>query len=393
MGHVARLARLLVPAIVLAALLAPASATAASGMEVALQDDPIFVSQEYYKRATAIKQAQKLNVSALRVNVVWWTAVKSPKSRRKPRKIRYDFTNFDGIVSAARAKGIAVQMVLTGPAPAWAAGNKKVGPYKPNASLYAHFVKAVATQYRGLVTRYSIYNEPNHIGWLRPLKSQASQYRALYSAGYKAIKSVDKNAGVLFGETAPYASRKSTATPPLKFVRDVFKRGALKADGFAHHPYDFDHPPDYQYPGGDNVTIGTLPRLTALLDKLWASGKLRTPAGGGLDVYLTEYGYFASGRRKVSDSRRGTYLQRAFEIAQANPRVRQMLHYLLVKPNKKYLFFDTSIVSRKGKESAAFTALAKWTSAAAADGRIKKPGGSSKPPDPPPPPGYRDPVR
>jgi hypothetical protein len=374
------------------ALAVPASAGAASGMEVALQDDPVFVSQEYYKRDKALKQAQALNTSALRVNVAWWTAVKNGKSRRRPKKIRYDFTAFDGLVSAARTRGIAIQMSLTGPAPAWATGNRKVGPYKPNVGLYAQFVRAVATQYRGLVSRYSIWNEPNHIGWLAPLGSQAKQYRSLYAAGYKQIKKVDKNAAVLIGETAPYASRKGSATPPLKFIRDVVKPGALRADAFAHHPYDFDHPPDYQFPGGDNVTIGTLPRLTGQLDQLYANGRLRTSSGGPLDVFLTEYGYFASGKRRVADKTRGTYLARAFEIAQANPRVRQMLHYLLVKPNKKYLFFDTSIVSRSGKESAAFTALANWTAAAAADGRITKPGGTSKPPSNPPPPGYRDPL-
>ena len=29
--------------------------------------------------------------------------------------------------------------------------------------------------------------------------------------------------------------------------------GGLKADGYAHHPYDFDHQPTYKFPGNDNV--------------------------------------------------------------------------------------------------------------------------------------------
>jgi hypothetical protein len=392
---VARLARYTLPSVIALALAAPSSASAAQGMEIALQDDNVFVAGIYYKRATALNQALKLNTTWVRVNVLWSAAAKSSRSRKRPGKLRYDFTAYDGLLTAARAKGIAVEMSLTGPAPAWAAGNKKVGPHKPSASLFAHFVKAVVRQYRGLVYRYSIWNEPNHVGWLKPLGTQGKQYRSLYSAGYKAIKALDPGAQVLIGETAPYASRKGVATPPLKFLRDVLKGGPLKADGYAHHPYDFDHPPSYQFPGGNNVTIGTLGRLTSALDAHWKSGKLRTPGGGGLDVWLTEYGYFASGKRRVKDDTRGKYLTQAFDIAQKNPRVRQMLHYLLVKPSSKYLFFDTSIVARNGKESAAFTALASWTAAAASDGRIAKPGGSGgKPPDPPPPPpGYRDPVR
>src|SRR3712207_8647999 len=46
------------------------------------------------------------------------------------------------------------------------------------------FVTAVVSHFGSNVTRYSIWNEPNHTGWLAPLKSQPSLYRSLYSAGY-----------------------------------------------------------------------------------------------------------------------------------------------------------------------------------------------------------------
>ena len=90
---------------------------------------------------------------------------------------------------------------------------------------------------------------------------------ALYTKGYAAIKAADPAAKVLIGETAPF-SKAGLSTSPLAFLRGVtcvnkkYKRArscpALKADGYAHHPYDFAHAPDYQYPGADNVTIGTL---------------------------------------------------------------------------------------------------------------------------------------
>ena len=74
------------------------------------------------------------------------------------------------------------------------------------------------------------------------------------------------------------------------------------ADGYAHHPYDFANPPAAPYPGADNVTMGTLGRLTTALDRLAAAKALRTPDGKPLDVYLTEFGYFASGRVAVRRS-------------------------------------------------------------------------------------------
>ncbi|HEX8053827.1 MAG TPA: hypothetical protein VF517_12610, partial [Thermoleophilaceae bacterium] len=396
----------------LAVLALPGSAMAASGMEVAIQDDSVFVAREYYKLSTALTQAQDLRASKIRVNVLWSSVVgaKSAKARRRPKKVRYDFTSYDQIVVAAQQRGMQVQMALTGPAPAWAAGNRRSGPYKPNAKLYADFVKRTVAHFRATVGRFSIWNEPNHVGWLAPVKSQAALYRSLYRAGYSAAKKANPGAQVLIGETAPYARDKRTAQPPLRFLRALLcvngnyagTKCRLRADGYAHHPYEYSHGPDYQFPGGDNVTIGTLGRLTGALDRLAAGGALRTPAGGALDVYLTEFGYFRVGRFKLPDSTRGDYLRRAFEIAQANPRVRQMLHFLLVEPPKKYAFFDTSIVSRKGRPSSAFSALAGWAQAAAADGRVGgygggggggggsggggSGGGGGEPPPPPTPP-------
>ncbi|MDQ3934291.1 MAG: hypothetical protein M3340_06625 [Actinomycetota bacterium] len=388
-----RLARTLVP-LLAAALVAPASSHAAANMEVAVQDDAVFVSREYYSVNKGLGHLQKLRANRLRVNVLWSAVVgRSGNSRRRPRKVRYDFTSYDQIVVAARQKGIAIQMALTGPAPAWAAGNRRRGPYKPNAKLYAQFVRETVRHFHGLVDRFSIWNEPNHTGWLAPLKSQASLYRALYKAGFSAAKKANPNAGVLIGETAPYASNRRVAQPPLRFLRAMLRGAKFKTDGYAHHPYEYTHAPDYQYPGGDNVTMGTLTRLTSELDKQWAAGRLRSTSGGGVDVYLTEFGYMRKGRYRLSDQRRGEYLTKAFDIAQRNPRVRQMLHFLLVEPSRRYSFFDTSIVSRKGKESSAFSALASWLQAAAADGRVGPGGGGGGGGgQPPPPPPYNNPL-
>src|SRR5688572_4650250 len=134
------LVRRLVPLAALAALaIAPANAPAAGNMELALQDDSVFVAREYYSLNKALDQAAALRTTHLRVNVLWSaTTGRSQSSRTKPKKIKYDFSSYDAIVVAARARGLQVQMALTTPAPAWATGNKRRGVYKPNASLYAH---------------------------------------------------------------------------------------------------------------------------------------------------------------------------------------------------------------------------------------------------------------
>ena len=46
-----------------------------------------------------------------------------------------------------------VVFALTGPAPAWATGNHKVGPYAPKAGYYGQFVKAAAQHFAGRVRK------------------------------------------------------------------------------------------------------------------------------------------------------------------------------------------------------------------------------------------------
>jgi hypothetical protein len=156
------------------------------------------------------------------------------------------------------------------------------------------------------------------------------------------------------------------------------------ADGYAHHAYDPAHAPTYRYPGADNVTLGTLYRLTRALNKLKSARLLRTPRGRALDVYVTEYGFFASGKKRISAAMHAKYLVKAFTMAQANPRVRQMLQYLILKPRGNLRNWDTSIADRNGHPSLAFKRLAAWATAALAAGRISAgalgEGGTAGPP-------------
>jgi uncharacterized membrane protein YgcG len=346
-----------------------ATAQAAPYMDMAVQDDAVLLVRYYGSVPKALSLSSQLKANRIRVNVTWSYVVgKAKKKRKAPKRIRYNWTGYDALLRKASARGMRLQLVLTGPAPAWATGNHKVGPVKPKAAAFKAFATAAAKHFKGKVDRYSIWNEPNHVGWIKPLSAGPGVYRALYVAGYNAIKKADPSAQVLIGETSPFALRKR-ATAPLKFLRQVVARGPLVADGYAHHPYDFTHAPTYRYPGKDNVTIGTLDRLTAALDKLAAAGRLRTPGGGALDIYLTEYGYLASGNRHVSAAKHAKFLVQAFTIAQANPRVHEMLQFQIYKPRGNF-HFDTAVTDKKGKPRLAFKKLAVWAKAAKAAGQI-----------------------
>lgn len=397
MFAVPRPARVLLIALVAAAavltgcLFNAGDSKAARGMELALQDDAVFVDGKYkpWRGDKPFDFARGIGITRQRVNVQWAYTLPETQfnARTKPAVLTYDFSRFDRLIDRAAEDGVRIHLSLTGPAPRWAnakrANAQKKSWYKPNATEFGKFVELAAGHFKGRVDRYSIWNEPNYKTWLGPLSSGPALYRQLYVKGYAAIKAQDPAAKVLFGETAPF-SKSGYSTAPLAFLRGVtcvnkkYKVARscpkLKADGYAHHPYDFAHAPNYQYPGADNVTIGTLSRLTKALDKLSRAGVLRTNGGGRMPLYLTEYGYFASGHRALSKKLRSRYLQQAYSIALKNSRVKSQLQYLLVSPprTERASFFDLGLVSVSGKRNVGYNALKRWYGQNR--GKVKRPG-------------------
>jgi hypothetical protein len=267
-------------AIAALALVFPSAAAARTPLEVAVQDDGVFVGPSTYSRDLALQQARAMGVTRIRVNAYWSHFVRQATDTTAPKTPLYDWSTLDSLIDAAKAYGIRVQLTLTGPAPAFATSNRQISNYGPKADAFGDYARAAATHFKGRVDRYSIWNEPNYVSWLQPFDLNAAIYRQLYEAAYKQIKRADPSAQVLIGETAPYAIKKRS-TAPLAFLRDVtcttkatgdkgsdgsgtdptpppekksvvrtarvsakppkLVRGAgkpLKADGYAHPPYD-----------------------------------------------------------------------------------------------------------------------------------------------------------
>jgi Cellulase (glycosyl hydrolase family 5) len=359
-------------------------ASASRGMELAVQDDAVFLTQGYFDRDRGFDHLRALGVTRLRVNLSWDDAMPYRQSlkRKKPREVTWEFAQWDSLIDAAAAEGIRIHLSIAGPAPAWASGAHKVSAVKPNVKLWGDFAKVAAAHFKGRVDRWSVWNEPNWRTWLSP--TSGSLYRALYLKAYSAIKKADPRAKVLIGETSPYG-RKGFSVSPIAFLRDVacvnkkYKRvrkscPRLKADGYAHHPYDFPRPPDFEYPGADNATMGTLGHLTRALDRLSKAGALRKNGGGKMPLYLTEFGYFNSGGRKISAAKRAKYLPQAYQIALENPRVKSQLQYLLVSPPKASTgyFFNTGLMPRRGAPYPQYRSLKRWYRRNR--GKVKRPG-------------------
>jgi hypothetical protein len=348
-------------AIALSLLALPSAAHAAKSMELALQDDAVFVDQRWMDREKALDHAADLKTKRIRVNVIW--------SRVLVHGV-YHFEQFDKLHAAAASRGIKLQLTLTGPAPASATADHKIGGNRPDPVKFAAFARTVAAHFKGRVDRYSIWNEPNLSAWLTPSKSAPRLYRSLYSAGYTAVKTVDPTAQVLFGELAP--NRDGRTIAPLKFIRDVTcsrvdykaarKCAPLKADGLALHPYQLTKSPLVASGGPDDAPISQLSRVTKALDKLAKRRALAMPNKRGLDLYLTEFGYLSAGDRKQSASRRSAWLSAAFKLARKNPRVKQLLQYQLVDPPARELW-HSALLDRHGRRLAPYAGLARAAAA------------------------------
>jgi len=193
--------------LLLLGLAAVPAAHAARGMEIALEDEDVFVAGNYGDPATAYAAARELGVTRMRILVYWSNVMGSQaRGRAVPGRVDYDFARIDDAIDAAAAAGIRVHLDLTGPAPAWATGNGRVGPDRPSPHHFGGFARDVARHFEGRVDRYSIWNEPNYPGWLRPARRAGQIYRRLYQEGYRAIKAEDPRAGV----HCPRAGARST---------------------------------------------------------------------------------------------------------------------------------------------------------------------------------------
>jgi hypothetical protein len=164
------------------------------------------------------------------------------------------------------------------------------------------------------VDMFTIWNEPNQPGFLKPqwtmengawVASSADVYRALVQAAYPAIKAAAPNAKVLIGATASMGSNHpgQGSVAPLAFLRQLacvdrnltpITTGAcanftpLPGDGWSHHPYSLLWRPDWVPHNPDMAPIGATSRLTSMLRTLVREGRIAPAAA---NVYMTEYGY------------------------------------------------------------------------------------------------------
>ena len=427
-SSMARLAAMVAALAAAAALALPGAAGAAASQESVFMDDSELVFGTDEKVEATFSILRDLGVDRVRVSVLWNLLAPEPRSTTRPTfgaggpsdPAAYPaaaWNRYDRLVTAARRHGIELLFTITAPGPFWASSNPGLqqAMLDPNPSDFGAFVTAVGRRYSGSypderpvtpprpgglpflfpprpapqpppailprVSMWSIWNEPNQPGWLRPqaltvggryVPASPRVYRRLQDAGYQGlVASGHGRDQILLAETAPRGTRHLNPVAPMRpllFIRELYcldrrlrpYRGAaaaargcptdaagrrrfvadhpglFRATGWAHHPYGLEVSPSTPDPMPDQVTLAVLPRLTRTLDRIFR----RYGSSRRLPIWLTEYGYQTNPPDPiigVSWRRQEAWLNEADYLAYRYRRVRSTAQFLLLDdgPNRR----------------------------------------------------------
>ena len=365
--------------LIAAALALPGIAHASNEQISIMQDDDLLVYRGDAVRDQTLARMKAIGVDAVRVTVLWSVVADGARATKAldkrflklgadhPRaysKVGWD--KYDRLVRSCERLEIACYLNVTFPGPSWghekppASQRRNRATWKPIPREYGKFVRAVGKRFGGnyrdenepgrlpAVDMWSLGNEPNQGGWLTPQWSggkaaSPALYRRLYAAGYEALEATGHSGDTIYvGETAPLGSGKRTSRSPIRpktFIRAMFRRGpAIKASGWAHHPYTKDLPPFQRDSAPDSITMANFGELGTLLDDI--AGRTRR-VRKGMPLVSTEFGYETSPPdpfRKTTLAQQATYNQIGELLAWADPRVVGQSQFLLrdVPPNKRF---------------------------------------------------------
>jgi hypothetical protein len=327
-------------------------------------------------REETLGEIQGMGVSYLRVTLLWRSVAPSSGSSTPPAGFDdagqdgYIWDRYDRVINEATARGMKVLVTISGPIPKWASANHRSYTYKPSVTRFQKFVTAVGNRYRNQVSMWSIWNEPNHPGFLTPQYARTRSghryayspklYRRLFLAGDRGLRASGNGRDrLLMGETEPVGGTKTVA--PLTFIRGLLaSRGKLPADGFAHHAYTNRGGPRYVPRDRNNVTIGVLSRLTRTLDHYSRLHRIRRH----MPVYLTEFGIQSKPDPYVgvSQQRQAEYRSISEWYAWKNRRVAAFSQYLMrdddPRPGSKYSRysgFESGLRGSSGKAKLSYS--------------------------------------
>ncbi len=355
--------RLVLPILVVLLAIPAATAHAVARMPVGFYDDPSFRWSEDAK--ANLLEAQRAHTSIVHVLAYWSSIAKSrPKNPLSGSDPAYDLSDLDQLVISSEQYGFEVLMTIAG-TPAWANGGRTPNYPPSNMNDLKNFAQMLATRYNGknarfgVVTRFSIWNEPNLQLFLAPQFDKKGKivspatYAKLYMAGYNGIKAGNPKALVAAGETSNRGHNHPTggvsdSTAPATFARLLSEANPkLPMDAWATHPY----PSVYalgptQRVAYPNVAFSTMTRFGDDLKKWF---------GRRIPIWVTEYGEQTApeyDKGGVSYSKQAQDLKKALQLAQESPYVEMFAWFIFRDSTSKTWF--SGVVRANGKKKPSY---------------------------------------
>jgi hypothetical protein len=253
-----------------AAALLAATASAAPGLRVGIQDDA-WLQYGPGSIEERVERLDTLGVDLVRVTLEWRTI--------EPARGTYEWERADALLGALRSSGLTPLVGIWG-TPGWANGGR--GPNVPPASAaaFASFARAAAERF-SWVRSWVVWNEPNQRRWLSPASPILYVTRLLNPAA-AAIKGAIPRASIAGGATAPRGGVGGMS--PVDFIRGMGRAGA-RLDAYAHHPHPLSPAESPTAGGCDHCTTISMANLDRLLTET------RRAFGARVRIWLTELGY------------------------------------------------------------------------------------------------------
>lgn len=147
---------------------------------------------------------------------------------------------YDQIVELTEAHGLRLMARLSNP-PAWTRANPEAGDRAPPDDLadFVNYATAVASRYKGRISHYQIWNEPNIYPEWGNNPIDPAGYVDLLCRTYRALKEVDPDIVVISGAIAPTIALDGTRDlSDLVFLQALYDQGGgdcfdvLSAQGY-----------------------------------------------------------------------------------------------------------------------------------------------------------------
>lgn len=207
---------------------------------IATQEFPATYFGAHVHRSVPNQLWKQVGFGAIRLhdaNVTW--------AELEPRQGEWKWDRLDRIVKNARQAGVEILLPLQA-TPEWAASDPtSAGAYGPGANTvparmadWTAYVSAVATRYKGLITTYEIWNEPNLKKFFDGTPEQMAE---LTRAAATVIRAVDPQAQLVCSSiTGDYG------IPWLK--RYLARDTGRACDVIGYHFYTKHMPPERMLP-------------------------------------------------------------------------------------------------------------------------------------------------